>query len=156
MLGRSPIAKYNSSDIQGLGEVSRELPVAIGRADGETATMSMDNYAGAIGTNGERPDSLNIAEAITLATDVLWLQRRLAPFIEHTTQVRSRQIRMGNHAVGPVLIERAQRPSRLAYRLAERRPSGGLIVGWISQRGQQEQQRRAPRPGSAIRPPYAW
>jgi len=84
--------------------MSRELPVAVGRADGEPAAMGIDNYAGAIRTNGERPDSLNTAEPITLVANILWLQRRLTPFIEHATQVRNRQVRIGNHAVGPILI----------------------------------------------------
>ena len=58
--------------------MSREFPVAVGRADGETATMGVDNCAGVIRTNGERPDRLSAAQAITLVADILWLQRRLA------------------------------------------------------------------------------
>jgi hypothetical protein len=84
----------------------REFPVAVGRADGETAAMGIDDCAGVIRANGECPDGLNTAEAITLVANILWFQRRLAPFVKHTTQVRNRQIRIGNHAVGPILIER--------------------------------------------------
>jgi hypothetical protein len=98
--------KHNSSDIEGLSQMSREFPVAVGRADGETATMGVDNCAGVIRTNGERPDGLNAAEAITLVANILWFQRRLAPFVEHTTQVRDRQVRIGNHTVRPILVER--------------------------------------------------
>jgi len=87
--------------------MSREFPVAVGRADGETAAMCIDDRAGVIRTNGERPDGLNAAEAITLVANILWFQRRLAPFVKHTTQVRNRHVRIGNHAVGPILIEGA-------------------------------------------------
>jgi hypothetical protein len=109
-MGFSVVARGDGDGlyIQGLSQMSRELPVAVGRADGETAAMGIDNYAGAIRTNGERPDSFNTAEAITLVADILWLQRRLAPFIDHTTQGRNQQVRIGNNAVGPILIECTQ------------------------------------------------
>ena len=47
-------------------------------------------------------------------------------------------------------------PSRLVLKLAERRVSSGLIIGWLRQRGQQEPERRVSRPRSAIRLPCAW
>ena len=81
MLGRPPIVKHNSSDIEGLSQMSREFPMAVGRADGETAAMGIHDCAGVIRTNGERPDGLNTAEAITLVANILWFQRRLAPFV---------------------------------------------------------------------------
>ena len=42
-------------------------------------------------------------------------------------------------------------PSRLVWKLAERRVSSGLVVGWSRRRGQLGQDLRASRPRSAIR-----
>jgi len=47
-------------------------------------------------------------------------------------------------------------PSRLVWKLAERRVSSGVIVGWLRRPGQQGQERRASRPRFAIRSPCAW
>src|ERR1700675_3663721 len=88
--------------------MSREFPVAVGRADCKAASMGIDDCAGVIRTNRERPDGLDTPEVITPVANILWFQRRLSPFVKHTTQVRNRQIRIGNHAVGPILIERTQ------------------------------------------------